>query len=236
MFRIAVCDDNFSVCSEIENIIIHFFETEKVQYEIDSFQTGEELIRELEHQAKYDLIYLDIELEQINGVGVGRYIREQLLDDYTQIAFISGKSTYAMELFQIRPIHFLVKPFTSRQVMGVLEKAMELQGRQTKIFFYKTGKSECRVPYKDILYFSSDAKKIVVHTKMGNNYFYGKLSELKLPETEFLQVHKSFIINKRYVTRFCFDTVLLRNDEKLPISRIYRKTVRDALMSDEMRV
>ena len=82
MFRIAICDDNGAVCSAIENI--------------DGFQSGEELLKELDDHEKYDLIYLDIELARLNGVEVGRYIREKLLDDYTQIAFISAKSSYAL--------------------------------------------------------------------------------------------------------------------------------------------
>ena len=231
MFRIAVCDDNDAVCSAIENIIDGFFRTENTHYEIDSFQSGEELLKELNNHEKYDLIYLDIELAQINGVAVGRYIRENLLDDYTQIAFISAKSSYALELFQVRPIHFLVKPFTPRQVISILEKAMELQGHQIKIFSYRTGKIENRIPYKDIMYFSSEGKKIIVHMRNGKDAFYGKLSELNLPDTEFMQIHKSFIVNKQFVTRFKFDSVLLSDDEELPISRAYRKTVREKLMS-----
>lgn len=92
MFKIAICDDNEVVCSEIENILEEFFATESIHYEIDSFQSGEELFRELENNEKFDLIYLDIELAAINGVVVGRYIREVMLDDYTQIAFISAKA------------------------------------------------------------------------------------------------------------------------------------------------
>lgn len=231
MFKIAICDDNEVVCSEIENILEEFFATESIHYEIDSFQSGEELFRELENNEKFDLIYLDIELAAINGVVVGRYIREVMLDDYIQIAFISAKASYALELFQVRPIHFLVKPFTPKQVIEVLEKAMELQGRQTKIFSYKSGKSENRIPFKDIMYFSSDAKKIIIHKRTGEDYFYGKLSDLNLLPADFIQIHKSFIVNKQYVIRFQFDSVLLSNMEELPISRVYRKVVRENLMS-----
>ncbi len=235
MFRIAVCDDNCAICSEIENTIEDFFKTETIHYELDIFQSGEELLKELNDHAKYDLIYLDIELAELNGVVVGRYIRETMMDDYMQIAFISAKASYAMELFQIRPIHFLVKPFSPRQVIGVLEKALELQGHQIKIFTYKTGKTENRIPYKEIIYFSSEAKKIIVHTRNSSDSFYGKLSELNLSDTEFIQIHKSFIVNKQYVTRFKFDSVLLSNEVELPISRIYRKTVRESLMGSGVR-
>ena len=85
MFRIAICDDNGTVCSAIENIIDDFFKTETMHYEIDSFQSGEELLKELDDHEKYDLIYLDIELARLNGVEVGRYIREKLL--YTDCVY-----------------------------------------------------------------------------------------------------------------------------------------------------
>lgn len=230
MFKVAICDDNEAICSEIENILENFFSTELIQYEIDSFSSGEELLGELKSNEKYDLIYLDIELAELNGIVVGRYIREELLDDFTQIVFISAKPSYALELFQVRPMNFLVKPFTDKQVVDALQKTLELQGRQTRIFLYKSGKIETRIPYKDIMYFSSDVKKILIHRRNRVDSFYGKLSELKLPVSDFIQIHKSFIVNKQFVVRFKFDSVLLSNSEELPISRVYRKTVRDNLM------
>ena len=230
MFKVAICDDNGAICSEIENILENFFSTELIQYEIDSFSSGDELLKELKSNEKYDLIYLDIELAELNGVVVGRYIREEMLDDFTQIVFISAKPSYALELFQVRPMNFLVKPFTDKQVVDALQKTLELQGRQTRIFLYKSGKIETRIPYKDIMYFSSDVKKILIHRRNGVDSFYGKLSELKLPVSDFIQIHKSFIVNKQFVVRFKFDSVLLSNSEELPISRVYRKIVRDNLM------
>lgn len=230
MFKIAICDDNEAVCKEIEEILENFLLAEQIACVIDSFKTGEELLKELEYEEGYDLIYLDIELEEVNGVAVGRYIREKMYDDFTQIAFVSAKTSYAMELFQVRPITFLVKPLKPDEVAGVLKKTLELQGRQTGIFSYKISKSENKVPYKDIMYFSSDAKKIIIHKMNSEDYFYGKLSDLRLPSADFIQIHKSFIVNKQFVTRFKFDSIILSNGEELPISRAYRKNVRENLM------
>ena len=229
MFRVAICDDNKALCIKIQKEIEEFFSTENISYETDLFFTGEELITSLKEQEKYDLIFLDIELGVINGINVGRFIREELLDDNTQIAFISAKSTYALELFQIRPIHFLVKPFAKVQLFKILEKTLELQGRQTKFLSYKSERAEKRVFFKDILYFSSEGKKIFIHMINGEDYFYGKLSDLNIPTTDFLCIHKSFIINKFYVVQFKFDKVILSNSEELPISRSYRKEVRKQL-------
>lgn len=65
----------------------------------------------------------------------------------------------------------MIKPFTPRQVIGILEKAMELQGRQIKIFSYKTGKVENRIPFKDIMYFSSETKRLLFIREMEKILF-----------------------------------------------------------------
>lgn len=229
MFKIAICDDNKTVCIKIEKEIEEFFSTEKGNYGIDVFFTGEELIANLKGKEKYDLIFLDIELDVINGIMVGQFIREELLDDNTQIAFISAKTSYALELFQIRPIHFLVKPIAKVQVFKVLSKTLELQGRQTKFLCYKSERTEKKIPYKDILYFSSEGKKILLHMREGEDYFYGKLCDLTFPTMDFICIHKSFIVNRNYVVQFKFDRVVLSNAEELSISRMYRKNVRKQL-------
>lgn len=229
MLKIAICDDNEAVNNEIENILEEYFSTESIKYEIDIFFSGEDIINILNKNEKYDLIYLDIELDTINGVEVGKFIREELSDDNVQIAFISAKSSYAMELFQIRPINFLIKPFTKEQVLNILEKTLDLKGRKTKMFYYKNGRVEKRVPYKDIMYFSSEYKKVILHMKNRKDYFYGKLIDLILPKEDFICIHKSFIVNKQYVVQFKFDNVILSNNEILPISRAYRKEVREKL-------
>lgn len=230
MFKIAICDDHKTQCNEIENIIEEFFSTETFRCEVDIYISGEEIIKNLNAGEKYDLIYLDIEMEQINGVFVGKYIRENLHDENTQIVYISGKSSYALDLFQIRPLHFLIKPLPKNQVIATLEKAIELQGRQSKMLIYKTGKTEKRVAFNEIMYISSDAKKVIIHTKSGKDSFYGKLVDVVCPKKDFIRIHKSFIINRQYVTQFKFDSVILANREELPISRVYRKEVRNSLM------
>lgn len=229
MFKIGICDDNSFVCTEIKGYIEEFFMTENIKHEIDVFISGEELIQALRCYERFDLLYLDIELEILNGVEVSRYIRENLMDENAQIAFISAKSSYVLELFQFRPINFLVKPFTKKQVLEVLEKALQLQGNQTKVFHYTIGKNEKTAFYKDIVYFSSDAKKIVLHMQNEEDYFYGKLLKLVLPTEDFVCIHKSYIVNRHYVMQFKFDSVVLHNAEILPISRAYRKEVREKL-------
>ena len=72
------------------------------------------------------MLFLDIELPKMNGVAVGQYIRETLKNETIQIAYISSKQEYAMELFEMRPINFLVKPLYEKKIENVIDKFLQL--------------------------------------------------------------------------------------------------------------
>ena len=97
--RIAVCEDEPVICSQIQELLEQTAEDLNAVCRIDSFYTGETLCEEIEHEG-YDLIFLDIELPKMNGIDVARYIRETLGDEIMQIAYVSAKQEYAMELFE----------------------------------------------------------------------------------------------------------------------------------------
>lgn len=126
MLRIAICDDAEIICIKIENIILQYQEKELDRFEIEVFYSGEELIRFIESDHSFDLLFLDIELKSIDGIEVGRIIREEMGNEEMQIIYISGQQNYAMDLFENRPLQFLIKPLQEKIIISYLEKAIKL--------------------------------------------------------------------------------------------------------------
>jgi len=120
MFRIAVCDDHVQICTEIETIIRDSKKLKSYDIEIDIFHSGESLLGYIERNHNFDLLLLDIELQLMNGVEVGRKIREDQKDEITQILYISSKQSYAMELFDNRPLSFLIKPIDKDKLIHLI--------------------------------------------------------------------------------------------------------------------
>lgn len=233
MFRIAVCDDECTVCSQIETIILAnrnlFFE----KLEVEVFYSGEELCRFLKEEHDFDLLILDIELKQIDGIEVGRILREEMHNDMIQIVYISSKKGYAMDLFKHRPINFLLKPINKEELLTTISKSMELVLKENQFYEFNIGKTFYKIPYKQIMYFESDAKKIRIITVDGIiKEYYGKLSEIKeeLYQKDFVQIHKSYLVNYLFVAEYQYDTLFLTNGLKLSISQTYRKEVREYLL------
>ena len=93
---------------------------------LDCFFSGEELMGQLhEKQEFYHFLLLDIELIKQNGVEVGKHLRDALGDYKIQIIYFFSKTNYAMELFQVQPLDFLVKPLKEGQLRETFEKGSE---------------------------------------------------------------------------------------------------------------
>lgn len=229
MFRIAICDDEPAICSQIENIIINYSAENKAKIEVQVFYSGEELYEFLEEGQQFDMLFLDIELKMMNGIEVGRKIREELDDQIIQIVYISGKDSYYRDLFDVRPMHFLPKPIEAMEVIKDIRLAMKLTDKFGGIFIYKKGHETYKIGVKTILYFVSDNREVKMVTTEGEELFYGKLDDVfeQVAKYHFMYIHKSYIVNYFYVTKFRYDEVTMSNLENLPISQARRKEIRE---------
>ena len=178
MFRIAICDDEPVICSQIERIVLDYGREILHDIEVDVYFSGEELYQYLENETYYDMIFLDIELKKLNGIEAGRRIRNDLKNEAVLIVYISGKDSYAIDLFDVRPMHFLVKPITKEIILSVLEKGLELSNKICKAFQYKQGHHIGKVAAKNIIYFESLDRKVRMITTEGVEIFYGSLSNI----------------------------------------------------------
>lgn len=231
MYRVGICDDGEQICAHMEKIVQSYAEERMKRMETMLFYSGETLCDYLKQGNRLDILFLDIELFEMSGIQVGDFIRNQLQDRCTQIIYISGKSGYAMELFKMQPLDFLVKPIAAETVYEVLDRADRELQRANTMFEYKLGKEFIKIPYGQIRMFISYGRKVEIATDKGKFEYYGKLKELKekLP-CDFLMIHQSYIVNINFVRRFTYEEAELMDDTILTISRPYRKPVRQILM------
>lgn len=227
MYRIGICDDDKILCADLEERLYALSKEMALKVEIDVWYSGESIQNDLQKGIELDLLFLDIELVQENGITVGKFIRNEMEDMQTHIVYISSKEGYAMQLFKVQPLDFLIKPVSVEQLKEVLMRSVKQKSRPDAYFEYQKGNSVFRIPIKDIAYFTSMDKKIVIVKKDGEEEFYGKLKNIEenLP-VEFIMIHQSYIINQVYVREYSYETVKMVNGENLNISKPYRKETR----------
>lgn len=232
MLYIGICDDDEGVCTELERMLYDYEKQNKVQMNIDIWYRGESLCRFLrEKEQILDVLFLDIELLTTNGIEVGRFIREEQENMETAIVYISASSSYAMDLFRVQPVDFLIKPLDERKVRNVMDRIRKILEIRKGIFEYFVSGYYFKVLYKDILYFSSQNKKIRLVLKESQKEFNGKLKEVakKIP-ANFIQIHQSYLVNFDYIEECSYEAVKMKNGDVLPVSQPYRKSVRKQLV------
>ena len=233
VMKVAICDDNYNSCVFIEHTILNYAHKNNLKIEVNIYQSGLSLKNNFENDTS--LIFLDIILPDVTGIEIGQFLRKYLDQNTLQIVFVSGHPDFALKLFKIRPLDFLIKPIKETDIISILDEYLSIElPNKNQYYIYNSGNAKGKIAYNQILYFSSDARKIIIHTKNGEQIsMYDKLSNIaeKLPNNLFWRVHKSFIVNSHYVEIFHYDNIKLINGQLIPISKHYRKDIRQKILN-----
>lgn len=224
MVKIAICDDNKNVCEYINDIIVDM----NIVSEIEIFYSGEFMIKHLQDGSCFDIIFLDIEMDKLNGIEVGHIIRDCFDDYITKIIYISGKDNYDRQLFDVQPFLFLSKPISKERVVDAINKIIKILDKENKYFEFKICQDRYKIAFKDIIYFEIIGREIKIVTPNKNFIFYSQLKSIEnlLPDM-FIKTHRSFILNYNHIILFKYDEMKMSNGDIIPISQNRRKDIRN---------
>lgn len=228
MWSIAICDDNKQDCDKLEELLEFYCQEKSVAMESELFYNGNSLYEKMSLGKRYDLIFLDLLMDGMDGIMVGNEIRKKLDDEEVEIVYMSYEVRNPEAVMENRPMKFLRKPFCRKRVFYIADYARNLGFRWGQKFLFQKNSVFYQIPCKEILYFQSCGRKIEIH--MANNKekieFYGKLSEIfekGLPR-QFVQIHQSYIINKDFIVEFSKEKLVLKGEKGyFTISRTFRR-------------
>ncbi|MEZ3423691.1 MAG: LytTR family DNA-binding domain-containing protein [Lachnospiraceae bacterium] len=235
MLRIAICDDDSKFTRKLETLVLQESQKLGIRADTDVFSDGKTLLKSFQNGDHYELIFIDIEMEQVDGITAARRIRE--IDRTVLLVYVSGYDKYLKELFEVEPFRFLSKPLNHAQFDRYFKEACK-RINETEVFYQFTFNKEIRkISVKDIVYFESNNRIVYIHLKDGTNeYFYGKLNnvekELAASRQYFLRIHQSFLVNYDYIIKMNFFNITInyaRKKMELKISEDRQKEVRRQL-------
>lgn len=229
MLEIAICDDETLETSNIEKMLEDLATKVATKINIDVFYDGSTLVDYINRGKRYDLIYLDIEMEKQNGVDAARIIRK--LDRNVLIIYVTSHESFAKEVFEVSAFRFITKPI-DLQIFEryFIDAKKEILGNP-QYFQYQYNKVSYRVPVSDIMYFQSDKRVTYIVKKTGSEKCYEKLNniEKRLLESDifFYRTHQSFLINPKFVSVYSYDSMELLDGTTLTVSENRRKKVNE---------
>lgn len=234
-YRIGICDDEISTCSEIETCIQQRFRNKSDSVEVFVWNSAESFINDVPEKTDLDILFLDIELPEKNGVDVGYYIRESMMNVGMHIIYISSKTSYALDLFDIHPYNFFVKPLSCEKICSEIEKLLQLDRQDKRFFTYIYNKSQYRVLYGNIIYLKSDKHQINIICSDSEKRYVGKLKqELNRLPVYFVMVNQSIVVNIRHIKEFLLNEIVMDNGDYIAISKNYRKSFNMQILDLQM--
>jgi len=189
-----------------------------------------------------DLVFLDIQMPEITGIQLSKIMTRN-----TDVIFTTAYSEFALESYNVSAVDYLLKPIEFERFYKAVSKLQEVALRSSSdvrqnqkeddFFFFKTdGKNKfAKVFLKDILFVEGLKNYVSVQLKNEQIITYNTLKNLRenLPETQFFQIHKSFIISLKHIDKIDNDSVWI-GTRQLPIGNTYRKAFFNTIADNQI--
>ena len=198
MLRIAICDDDRDDLERIKASIINYQNEKSMDISIFSFLSAEELLKKND---KYDIIFLDIEMEKINGIEAAQRIRE--LNMLVPIVYITSYSRYWRSAYKVHAFDFISKPFVNNDIYAVLDDFIEsVKESNVQIIQINTEDGIIYQNINEICYILVKGRKTL---EIGTVYKTYNAEEFlkdvikRINKDDFFQTHRSCYVNLKYV-------------------------------------
>lgn len=213
--RILICDDEQSYLDILRIHIEEYMTSHHILYTITALTDP---CRALVEDAVYDLAFLDIQMDGINGIALAKQLRQR--NQKIALFFVTNYDEYQDDAMDLHAFRFFEKPFNVSRLYAGLDKAMEyIDGAYVDIYLPDKGNQQ-RVLVDDVLYVTRDGRKVSLITENHSFLISEKFDDFceKLPQLFFYPVHKSFFVNLHYVEKYSYTELYLTNGMRIPVA------------------
>ncbi|MGN0241234.1 MAG: LytR/AlgR family response regulator transcription factor [Candidatus Weimeria sp.] len=218
--KIAVCDDEQYYTKKLREDLKRLSK----DYEIDEYHSAKEL---LEAGKSYDIVFLDIEMPEMNGLETALRLRDIMPDIY--IIFLTSYIDFAIDAYRVKAFRYLIKNGKIEE----LEEAMQAIEQEIAGESFVEANNGSRVRVSDITYFEARHNGCYIHLRNGDEAKSGdtlaKIQKM-LGDDDFCQVSRSIIVAYHYIRCVNNDKIIIEGlDACIPVPRKKIKIVRDQI-------
>lgn len=230
LLRIAYCDDEPENGTKIKEYISQFSFSTDEEIEFDFYVSGLVLLEKIEREPDYyDLILLDMEMPQMNGIELANKIRELTVSNLI-ITFLTSYPEYMQQSFSVQAFQYLLKPISYEEFKNEIIRTVDYiqkDDRNILVTDYDTG-IETVLQLKKIVAIEKQKGNAVMEICLENTEINakGNISDYEdiLLENNFIRVSRNSIINMRYIYSFFGREIKMTNGKRIEMSR---RKVRD---------
>lgn len=227
MIKIAVVDDDEMFLNQMEIYAAQYARERKRQIEIARYLEGSQLLADYH---PFDIIFLDIQMKEIDGIETAHHIRK--IDQNVLLLFITNMAQYAINGYEVDALDYILKPVNYYIFSVRMDRAISrLKKHRSRELILPLSNGVCRLQTEDIYYVEIQNRTLCYHTRKGEFMVHGTISavERELAEYHFVRCNHWYLVNLKHVTQVEGNLAVV-GEEKLEISQRKRTVFLSALM------
>lgn len=216
-YKIGICDDSSADREYIKRLVEAWAGRAEHTVQISVFDSSESFLFHYEDEKSYDILLLDVEMEEMDGISLAKRIRKE--SELVQIIFITGYTDYIAEGYEVSALHYLVKPVKEEKLFQVLDRAGAKIKNNEKVLHIETSGKLVRVPLYQIRFVQVQQNYVTIYAQ-ENITVKKTLSELaQMLDERFFKVGRSCIVNLTMVNRVTRTDIVLSDGTMIALPR-----------------
>ena len=210
--KVFICDDDLEDIARLKTLIDEYARKNHMEFAVSGYRSGVEMLDAIRKGKTVDIIFLDINMDAMDGLTVAKRIRERLED--VPIILVTSFMSFALDGYKVRASRFLIKDDLDRTFSECMDDDC-VEGN-------------IRLKTSEIILIETEGHKCLIQLKDRTYQIYEKLEELeeRLKAQGFLRTHKSFLVNMEHIRNINSYILTLDNDRQISVPKARYKQVK----------
>lgn len=229
MIKIAICDDEEYYRNRIGKLLDAYMREHGLDGVMDLFSSGKEFLAKRENIVRYDVVFMDINMDEMDGIETAMRMRKYHSD--TCLVFVTAYMDYVLEGYKAEAVRYLMKDALDTALPECMDAVQKKLKMKSMTFSFVEGSRKLYID--NILYVESSRHKSVftyLAAETAQYQIYEKLDviEKRLEGCGFLRIHKSYLVNMKHIKIISNYMARLDSGEEFPIPRLKFRAVKEA--------
>lgn len=234
-YRVAICENESVQAQLLKKILEEYAQQIEIRFNIEVFESAEAFLFQYEEDKTIDLILLDIQLEEIDGLTMAEKLR--VAHDQVKIIFITGLTERIRDGYRVEASDYLIKPIKKEQLFSVLNRVLKAQPADMPSIILPVADEQVKITTDTIICAEIAGRELTVTTTHGTYQIRLTMKELdkELNDPAFIAPDRSWLIHCGHIERVGKTAVTMDNRMTIPVSRRNQKAVTQAFIDYHRR-
>lgn len=219
MIYVAICDDEAEQVELLSKYVKDYFKRKKIEYKLKTTRVGNEL---LEDAKQFDIIFLDIEIGEQNGIKIAKKIRE--VNKKCKLIYVTLHDKYVFIALDTYFFTYLSKPIEYEEICEKLDTAINYMIEEQQKIQVEVNRNKQLIEIDDIIYIKKESRNVNIYTSDKStmyklNYSLKEIEEKLKHMKKFTWIHRTCLINFDQIKSIDASTITMKNNDVLSIAQ-----------------